>query len=426
MNARSTTEGAVTVADDHDDGAAAIVEPGGDDTPAEAELRAEIRAWMDEHASRFGRGGAPRRMDDSPELVAASRAWQRELDAGGWGAVTWPVEAGGRGFGPNEYRIFREEQERYAVQTGAQHVSIAMVGPTIIHHGRPEQQERLIGPIRRGEVIYCQLFSEPDAGSDLASLRTRAERDGDEWVVTGQKIWTSSAQHADRGILLARTDPATSRNAGITYFLIDMRQPGIDIRPIVQSNGGCHFNEVYLDGARVHDDDRLGPLGEGWKVARTTLGAERAMIGTIRVDDRVERLIEVARASGRLDEPVLRQRLVDAFIRARVLALTSERVLGSIRAGGSIGPEASVLKLGLSTLFGRLGDLAMDVLGPDGLLDGSTDAERYGPLQDQFLSQWAVRIGGGTEQIQRNVIGEMALGLPREPKPVDAERGPTR
>jgi alkylation response protein AidB-like acyl-CoA dehydrogenase len=392
-------------------------EPGLDDTPAEAEVRALIRPWMDEHASRFGRATGPARALDTPEFVADSRAWQRELDGGGWGAVTWPEAFGGRGFGPNEARIFREEQQRYAVRSGAQHTSIAMVGPTIIAHGTPEQHRRFIDPIRRGETLYCQLFSEPDAGSDLASLRTRAERDGDDWVVSGQKIWTSGAHWADRAILLARTDPDASRHAGITYFLLDMDQPGIDVRPIVQINRARHFNEVYLDEVRVADADRLGPPGEGWKVARTTLGAERAMIGSIRVDDRVDRLIAAARAAGRNHDPVLRQQLVDVYMRAAVLGYTSDRVLGALRTGGAIGPEASVMKLALSTLFGRLGELAETVLGAEGLLSGAHDDEPYGVLQDSFLSQWSVRIGGGTEQIQRNVIGELALGLPREPNP---------
>jgi alkylation response protein AidB-like acyl-CoA dehydrogenase len=290
-----------------------------------------------------------------------------------------------------------------------------MVGPTIIAHGTPTQHERFVGPIRRGELLWCQLFSEPDAGSDLASLRTRAVRDGDDWIVTGQKIWTSGAHHADRAILLARTDPDSSGHAGITYFLLDMHQPGIEVRPITQINRAQHFNEVYLDEVRVADADRLGPEGEGWKVARTTLGAERVMIGSIRVDDRVDRLIAAAQANGTNTDPVLRQELTQLWIRSRTLSLTSERVLGALRTGGQIGPEASVMKLALSSLFGRLGDLAETVLGPDGMLSGSHDDVPYGALQDSFLSQWSVRIGGGTEQIQRNLIGERALGLPREP-----------
>jgi alkylation response protein AidB-like acyl-CoA dehydrogenase len=194
-----------------------------------------------------------------------------------------------------------------------------------------------------------------------------------------------------------------------------MTQPGVDVRPIVQINGGRHFNEVHLDGVRVADADRIGGLGEGWKVARTTLGAERVMIGSIRADDRVDRLISAAQAAGRNHDPVLRQQLADAWIRTTVLGLVSDRVLGAVRSGGSIGPEASIMKLSLSTLFGRLGDLGMSVLGADGLLSGAHDDDLYGPLQDAFLAQWSVRIGGGTEQIQRNLIGERALGLPREP-----------
>ena len=389
---------------------------GADDTPEEAVLRAAVRSWMDEHATRFGPGTNDlTRSSDTPGYVEACRSWQRTLDLHGWGAVTWPEAFGGRGFGPNQSRIFREEQGRYATPIWAQHVSITMVGPTIIAHGTPEQQERWIAPIRRGELLYCQLFSEPDAGSDLASLRTRAERDGDEWIVNGQKIWTSGAHHADRGILLARTDPDSARHDGITYFLVDMHQPGIEVRPIVQINGGHHFNEVYLDDVRVADADRLGALGEGWNVARTTLGAERAMIGSIRVDDRVDQLIAAAKRAGTNTDPLLRQELADAYIRATVLALTSDRVLGALRSGGSIGPEASVLKLSLATLFGRLGDLAMRVLGSDGLMSGADSPRTYGPLQDSFLSQWAPRIGGGTEQIQRNLIAELALGLPRDP-----------
>ncbi len=401
------------------------VEPGLDDTPTEAALRGEVRAWMDEHAGRFGRSTGPRRVRDTPEFVVASRAWQRELADGRWGAVTWPEAFGGRGFGPNEARIFREEEQRYDVHTGAQHTSVAMVGPTIIAHGTSDQQERFLGPILRGETLYCQLFSEPDAGSDLASLRTRAERDGDEWVVSGQKVWTSGAHHADRAILLARTGDGSTSHDGITYFLLDMRQPGIDVRPIVQINGAQHFNEVYLDEVRVADADRLGPVGEGWKVARTTLGAERAMIGSIRVDDRVDRLIAAAKASGANVDPVLRQELVDVWIRASVLAFTSDRVLGALRTGGSIGPEASILKLSLSTLIGRLGDLAMRVLGPEGLLSGGDGHGPYGALQDSFLSQWSPRIGGGTEQIQRNLIGERVLGLPREPAATSGTPRPT-
>ena len=398
-----------------------------EDTAAEAAVRAEVRPWMDAHAAAYGPvvGGRPR-LRDTAEYVAACRAWQAELDGGGWGAVAWPAAIGGRGYGPVEARVVREEEGRYAVPTGAFHVGIGMVGPTLMAHGTEAQRDRFLAAMRRGEHVWCQLFSEPDAGSDLASLRTRAERDGDGWVVTGRKVWTSGGRYADWGILLARTEPGSRRHDGITYFLLDMRTPGVEVRPLVQINRAAHFNEVVLDDVRLPADAVVGEVGHGWAVARTTLGAERLMIGSVAVLDRVTDLIAAAHAgpaagaSGRVGDPVLRQSLADAYVRASVLTYTGDRVLDAVRLGGRPGPEASVLKLGLSRLLEQLGSLAMRVLGAEGQLAGEGD-DGYGPLQDVFLSQWAARIGGGTEQIQRNLIGERALGLPREP--VERARG---
>ncbi|MDZ7676836.1 MAG: acyl-CoA dehydrogenase family protein [Acidimicrobiales bacterium] len=386
-----------------------------EDTPAEAAVRAEVRPWMEEHAARFGPGDGQHQMRDTEERVEACRAWQAELDAGGWGAPTWPVEWGGRGYGSTEARVVRQEELRFAVPTGSFFVAIAMVGPTIMEHGTSEQQERFLTAMRGGEHVWCQLFSEPDAGSDLASLRTRAVRDGDEWVVNGQKVWTSGARFADWGILLARTDPDSDRHDGITYFLVDMKTPGIEVRPLVQINRAAHFNEVYLSDVRIPADHVLGEVGDGWSVARTTLGAERMSIGSINVHDRVERVVAAAQRLGRVDDPTVRDALMDAWIRSSVLTFTGDRVMEKMRTGGRVGPEASVLKLGLSQMMGRLGELAMEVSGAEGLLEGE-GPEGYGNLQDMFLGQWSSRIGGGTEQIQRNLIGERALGLPRDPK----------
>jgi alkylation response protein AidB-like acyl-CoA dehydrogenase len=386
-----------------------------DDTAAEAAVRAEVAPWMAAHASRFGPAVPRSRGDDTPEGVAAARAWQRELDEGGWGAVTWPVEHGGRGYGPAEARVVREEEARYDVPAGMLNVAIAMVGPTVLAHGTPEQQRRFLPAIRRGEQVWCQLFSEPDAGSDLASLRTRAVRGDDGWTVTGQKVWTSGAHFADWGILLARTDPASRRHAGITYFVVDMRSPGVEVRPLVQINRATHFNEVFLHDVRLPADSVLGEVGDGWSVARTTLGAERMMIGGMNVLDRVRGLIEAARRSGRSCDPVVRDALADVYIKASLVTFTGDRVRNATRLGGRIGPEASILKLSLSRLMEQAGDVATRALGADGLLAGE-GPDGYGPLQDMFLSQWSTRIGGGTEQIQRNLIGERALGLPRDAK----------
>jgi len=384
------------------------------DSPEEAALRAEIAAWMAEHAAPYGLAERHDRMHDDGDFAGRARAWQRTLDEGGWGAVQWPVEFGGRGFTPNQARIFREEQARYALPVGMSMVALTMVGPTLMAHGTPEQQQRFLPKIRSGEHLWCQLFSEPDAGSDLSSLRTRAERDGDEWVVHGQKVWTSGAATADWGILLARTEPGSARHEGITYFVLDMRSPGIEVRPIVQINRARHFNEVLLDGVRLPASAVVGEVGEGWKVARTTLGSERAAIGSMDLGGRVRTVIAAARRNG-TDSAALRADLADAWIRSEVLRLTSERVLAAVRSGGSPGPEGSVLKLGLSQVVGRLGDLAMRAGGGEVLLEGE-GPDGYGELQDLFLSQWSQKIGGGTEQMQRNMISERVLGLPRDPR----------
>lgn len=392
-----------------------------DDTPAEAALRAEVRTWMEHHAARFGRAQRRVRMIDTVEHAARARAWQAELDSGGWGVPTWPTALGGRGLSSNEARIVREEETRYATPTGLFQVATLMVGPTLMAHGTPVQQDRFLPAMRRGEHIWCQLFSEPDAGSDLASLRTRAELDGDAWVVTGQKVWTSGAVASDWAILLARTEPGSSRHRGITYFLCDMRSPGVEVRPLVQINRAAHFNEVHLDEVRIPVDCVVGEVGEGWTVARTTLGAERMMIGSMDVTDHIADLVAVARKAGRTDDPLLRQDLVDVHIRGTVLRYLGDRVLAAVRSGGPVGPEASAIKLGVSTFMGRLGEVAMRVLDGDGLLEGGDPGavghDSYGRLQDMFLGQWSSRIGGGTEQIQRNLIGERALGLPRDPRP---------
>jgi alkylation response protein AidB-like acyl-CoA dehydrogenase len=392
-----------------------------DDTPAEAALRAEVRAWMAIHAAPYGPADRRIRLVDTPDHAAAARAWQRTLDGGRWAVPTWPEALGGRGLPSALARIVSEEERRWAVPTGNFQVATLMVGPTLMAHGTDEQQDRFLPAIRRGDHIWCQLFSEPDAGSDLASLRTRAVPDGDGWVVTGQKVWTSGARGADWGILLARTEPGSSRHRGITYFLCDMTLPGVEVRPLVQINRAAHFNEVHLDEVRIPAGCVVGEVGDGWTVARTTLGAERMMIGGMDVAGHVAELIAAARRSGRADDPALRQDLADIHIRGTVLRYLGDRVMAAVRRGVPVGPEASTVKLGLSTFMGRLGQTAMRVLDGDGLLEGgdptASGHDSYGRLQDMFLGQWSSRIGGGTEQIQRNLIGERALGLPRDPQP---------
>jgi len=347
--------------------------------------------------------------------VRRCQEWQRKLYDAGWAGISWPEAHGGRGGTVGEARIFAREQARFEVDTGVFAVGIAMVGPTLMTHGTPAQQERYLRPLLRGDEVWCQLFSEPGAGSDLAGLRTRAERDGDEWVVNGQKVWSSGAHHSDLGILLARTDPDASKHRGITYFVLDMHSPGVEIRPLRQINGVAHFNEVFLTDVRIPHTNVVGEVDGGWTVAHTTLANERNLIGggtTVGFRD----FLRLAEGEGRVGDPVLRQRLAAAYMRFEVIKYLGLRAQAAARRGGAPGPESSVLKLAVSRHVALNGDLALALEGPAGALLHD-DAPHGGFWQQQFLGQWGVRIGGGTDQVQRNVIGERVLGLPAEPRP---------
>jgi alkylation response protein AidB-like acyl-CoA dehydrogenase len=392
-----------------------------EETEEERAFRVEVRSWLDAHAQRrepgeqsdhsYMPGDGDPGADD--KHVAECKEWQRVVYEGGWAGITWPVEAGGRG-GPGwQARIFNEEQSHYSVAVGVFAVGIAMAGPTIIAWGSAEQQERFLPAMLRGDDVWCQLFSEPGAGSDLAGLRTRAERDGDEWTVNGQKVWTSGAHYSDWGLLLARSDPDAPKHKGITAFLLDMRTPGIDVRPLRQINGASHFNEVFLTDVRVPDSMRLGDPGGGWRAANTMLSNERAMIGSGgRVGFRD--LVALAQHCGASDDVVLRQQLARSYTRTQLIKWLGLRARS--RKDGGLGPEASVLKLAASRRLEHDGNLVMELQGAQSMLYDS-DAIQHGYWQQQFLGQWSSRIGGGTEQIQRNVIGERVLGLPSEPRP---------
>jgi alkylation response protein AidB-like acyl-CoA dehydrogenase len=333
----------------------------------------------------------------------------------GWAGIAWPKEYGGQGGTAAQARIFAREQARFDVDVGVFAVGIGMVGPTLIAHGTAAQKARYLPALLRGEEVWCQLFSEPGAGSDLAGLRTRAVRDGDEWIVNGQKVWSSGAHHSELGILLARTELDAPKHQGITYFVVDMRSPGIEVRPLRQINGVAHFNEVFLTDVRVPHENVVGDVNGGWAVAQTTLGAERALIGgggAVGFRD----LARLARDQNGVDDPLLRQRLADAYIRFEILKYLGQRAQAASRNGPAAGAEASVLKLAVSRHVALNGDLALALEGaPAMLLHG--DAPYGGFWQQQFMNQWGTRIGGGTEQVQRNVIGERVLGLPPEPRP---------
>jgi acyl-CoA dehydrogenase len=293
-------------------------------------------------------------------------------------------------------------------------ISIGMAGPTILAHGTDEQKDRFLPAMLRGDEMWCQLFSEPGAGSDLAALATRAERDGDEWVVTGQKVWTSSPDRARWGMLLARTDTGVPKHRGIGYFLLDMATPGIEVRPLRQMTGESHFSEVFLDGVRVPASNLLGEPGDGWRIAQTTLTSERSSIagGTGATP---EGLVALARAVGATGDPLARQRLVDAHIRYELLRFLRYRSQTALSQGRRPGAEASVMKLAFARYMKALTEAAIGVQGAHGLLAGD-DVVDDGMWLRRFLHSPSLRIAGGSDQVQANIMGERALGLPPEPR----------
>ncbi|MCU1394363.1 MAG: Acyl-CoA dehydrogenase [Ilumatobacteraceae bacterium] len=388
-----------------------------EDSPEEAAFRAEARAWLGANAKPRDLTTQHRPANTDAEQDAHAkrcREWQRVLYDGGWAGLTWPKQFGGRGGKPWQAAIFAEEQATFDVSTGVFSVAHGMVAPTLMVHGNDRQRAHLDAMLR-GDEIWAQLFSEPEAGSDLANLGTRAVLDGDQWVVNGQKVWTSGAQHSQYAILLARTDPDAPKHAGITYFLVDMHTPGIEVRPLRQITGAAHFNEVFLTDVRIPVENVVGEVNAGWKIAHTTLSNERALIGGSGGNAyTIPELIDLARRYDRNDDPVIRQGLAQAHIRAEVLKYMGYGLRTSISRGEMPGPGASVMKLFIARHWSATTDLAVAIEGASGMLWGESATED-GRWQTLLCQQYAIRIGGGTDEIQGNVIGERALGLPREP-----------
>jgi alkylation response protein AidB-like acyl-CoA dehydrogenase len=387
-----------------------------DESPEEAAFRAEAREWLEKAADtpearrlRDGRPGLDR------DWLERAKPWQARLADEGWAGITWPVDSGGRGGTPAEQAIFTEEAAKLGLAANAFAVGIAMAGPTIIAHGTDEQRQRFLPPLQRGDEVWCQLFSEPGAGSDLAGLSTRAVRDGDEWVVNGQKVWTSGAHYSDLGILLARTDLDQPKHRGITYFLVDMHAPGIEVRPLRQMTGASHFSEVFFTDVRIPHDCVLGEVNGGWGVAMTTLANERTMMGGGSSGPVATDLIELARRCGVDEQPVVRQGLAASWTRAQVMTYLGYRSRTRASQGLPPGPEASVRKVFAAWNLKRNGELAMSIQGASGMLLAD-DAPEGGRWQQSFLGAPSIRIAGGSDEIQRNVMGERVLGLPAEPR----------
>jgi alkylation response protein AidB-like acyl-CoA dehydrogenase len=390
-----------------------------EETAADEALRTEVRAFLERHAQlRQGFGDQTITLgatDTSKEAehahIERCRAWQRTVFENGWAGITWPTEYGGRGGNPRQARLYAAEEVKFDVSAAVFQIGIQMVGPTIMAHGTDEQKAFFLPKMLSGDHIWCQLFSEPGAGSDLAGMTTTAMRDGDEFVVNGQKVWTSGAHYSDYAMLLARTDWDVPKHRGITYFLLDMRTPGIEVRPLRQITGHAHFNEVFLTDVRVPAENLLGGLNNGWMVAQTTLANERNMIGSGGTGITFSAILRLARECSATEDPEFRQELAKCYTRFEILKWLGQRARARAAAGQRLGPEASVMKLFVSQRIARDGDLVLAMEGPYGMLRNE-DTIQNGMWQQVFLNQWSIRIGGGTEQIQRNVLGERVLGLP--------------
>jgi alkylation response protein AidB-like acyl-CoA dehydrogenase len=392
-------------------------------TPAQEAFREEVRSWLKANIPRdwetraMGSADGPR-----PEAYDAMRAWQRKLYDAGYIGLTWPKEYGGRGLTFLEEMILHEEMALAKAPPVLNILGVGMGGPTIIAYGTEEQKQRYPAKILSCEEIWCQGYSEPNSGSDLAALQTRAVKDGEHWVINGQKVWTSLAHIADFMMLLARTDPEAPRHKGITYFLLDMKLPGVTVKPLKQLTGDAEFNEVFFDNVRVHESQVLGGVNNGWAVGLTTLMYERLALGfglQVRLRIALDSLIELARKMDKhgrtvVKDPIMRQKIAQLWIDTECLKYTGARAITKLLKGEMPGPEASTGKMGWVETHQKLQELAMEIEGPySQLLRGSDWAVDGGLWQYTFLRSRANSIEGGTTEIQKNIIGERVLGLPK-------------
>ncbi|RIV81954.1 hypothetical protein D2V17_16310 [Aurantiacibacter xanthus] len=391
-------------------------------TDEEHRFRLELRAWL-ATALPEGWGETVFEPEDEEERYLFRRDWDKKLSSGRWAGINWPVEYGGRGATLVERGIFAEEMARAKAPESLNIIGHNLAGTTILHHGSQAQKDRFLPPIIANEEFWCQGFSEPNAGSDLASVRTKAVRKGDKYVVNGQKIWTSYAQYSQWCFALVRTDPDAPKHKGLSFLLIDMSSPGISIRPLRQISGESEFNETFFEDVEVPVENLVGQENDGWRIAMTTLAYERGpedCLGRqVRFKQELEKLLEVCAAeptaNGVLaDDPVVRQKLGRSIVEVEAMRLVALKSFSRILAGDERGPDASVIKLYWSHAAQRMNEAALDILGPAAVLsEGDDDAMAGGRFQTSFLQSKAFSIYSGSSEIQRNIIGERMLGLPR-------------
>jgi alkylation response protein AidB-like acyl-CoA dehydrogenase len=387
------------------------------DTPEEAAYRQQVRAWLAENAPA-ARGAAADGGDEAPDM-AASRAWQRRKAEAGYACITWPKAWGGGGGAQWQAVIFGQEEAAVETPGNPFAIGLGMCVPTVMTAGNDADKERFVRPAVLGEEIWCQLFSEPSGGSDAAAARTRAVRDGDDWVINGQKVWTSGAHYSDFGLLLTRTDPDVPKHKGMTMFWIDMKAPGIEVRPIHQMSGASNFNEVYFTDLRIKDAQRVGAVGEGWRVAVVTLMNERLSVGGGGTGSGHRRVLQLASnistlAGQAAKDSALREKIADWFVQAEGLKYTTFRTMTALSRGQTPGPESSIGKVVSATLMQDMANAAMELEDQFGIITDPEMAPLAAAFQSALMNAPGLRIAGGTDEILRNIIAERVLGLPSD------------
>jgi alkylation response protein AidB-like acyl-CoA dehydrogenase len=389
------------------------------DTTEEAAFRAEVRAWLEGNAERRAYPGETwKARFGETDGLARAKDFQARKAAGGFAALSWPVEYGGRGASPIQQVVYQQEESRFLVPRGYFEIGLGMCIPTMLAYATEDQKRRFAPKALSGEEIWCQLFSEPAAGSDLAGLRTRSAKDGGEWILNGQKIWTSGAHFSDWGIIVTRSDPKAPKHKGLTFFFLDMRSPGIEVRRIKQVSGASNFNEVYFTDVRVPDTQRLGAVGQGWGVSITTLMNERLAVGDVAGPD-FDEAFALARAVTLEDGPAMgnasvRERLADWYVRQQGLRYTRFRTMTALSRGQTPGPEASIGKIVSASKLQEIAAFGMDLLDMGGTITDPALAPMRAAFQDAFLAAPGARIAGGTDEILRNILAERVLGLPAD------------
>ena len=388
------------------------------DTAKEAEFRKKCHDWLDANAPKKNSSKTMTGVNDEAEYLAEAAKWQKKKYDAGWAMLHWPKEYGGINASPIERIIWGQEESKFDVPRGVYDIGLGMCGPVLMEYATEEQKQRYLPPMAEGKEIWCQLFSEPSAGSDVAGLRSKAVKNGDNWIINGQKVWTSGAHYSDFGILVVRHDPDAEKHKGLTFFFLDMKSPGIEVRPIKQITGTSNFNEVYFNDVVIPDSQRLGEIGDGWKVAITTLMNERLAVGDANGVD-VEDAFKLAKKQDDegdilINDGSVRDSIADWYCEAKGLSNTKLRTMSALSKGETPGPEASITKIVSANKLQSIGNFGIDSMDMAGMLRSDEGVSRS--FQNAWLGAPGLRIAGGTDEILKNIIAERILGLPQDPR----------